>query len=831
MRVHGRKILISAAVICILLCAAVVTAIMLFPSERIRSLVESAATDAVGIPVHVESVGLSFRGLPAVTVSGITIGEPRSGESPLLHIEVVRARVALLKLLSRRLEIVSISVGTPTVVVIARADSTTNLPPSAERDTLPVPRSEPPALPVPVTLGSFSVREGSVIYDDTALGGMRIELGDIATGLSLDIAADLGSVTSDGTITVGDIMLASDAAGMDVSGLNASYSYGLSGNPATGAFAIEHGALDLNGIAVSLTGRVSDWARITWALDTGSLELADILAAIPEGVTPLLTDVDAGGTVALAVEGLMDGSAEEPVTYAGSVSLAGGFLAYPGLPKRIDGIGVAATFDASAITMTSVEAAVGSSHVRISGTISNYLTDPVLNIIADGAVQLSDITDAVPMPEGMDATGAVTFDIAAAGPPGDPAALDARGYLDFADIVAELPTTINHPATVNGRLEFDGRAATISGLSLVSGVSDIRIDGSLTHPFALASPGDGKPGDGKPTLTGTITSAMLDITDLMVMDTESQSSMKPWAMEQAVRTLPVPPMLAAKADIDFGTVRYSRLAAESASGTMSLQDGVVSLADMMVRAYGGSLEGSASVDMADTTAVSYRGRFALNALQAGPMLANLLNTEEFISGALSSTLSFSGAGLDSVSMVENLRMDGDMLFSDGAFNNLEFTRKLGEALPFLAFDALAFDRITNSFTVADQRFTTPDMSVSTSYGDIRVDGWTGFDTTVDYSLTLDLNRETSRKALESLGGTVAALANIPDRLELTVDAGGTLTDPVFTLDTTALSEHIKSQIQEKAGEKLEEFLNSGTLKGEDADKLRDAGKKLLNLFK
>jgi hypothetical protein len=826
MGIHGRKIMISAAALILLLCAAAVTAIMLFPSERIRSLVESAATDAVGMPVYVEHVGLSFRGLPAVSVSGISIGDPHAGEQPLVHIREVRARVALLKLLSRRLEIVSISVGTPSVMIIARADSTTNLPPGAARDTVPAPRSEPPSLPVPVTLGSFSVRGGSVVYDATAVDGTKIVLNDITTGLSLDIAADLGSVTSDGSITVGDIALTSGADGMELTGLNASCSYGMTGNPSAGAFAIERGVIDLNGIAVSLTGTVSDWARIAWALDTGSLELADILDAIPEGATPLLAGVDAGGTVALAVEGLLDGSATEPLTYAGSFSLADGFLAYPGLPKRIDRLGIAATFDTSTITMSAVEAAIGTSQVNMSGTISNYLTDPVLNITADGAVALSDITDAVPMPEGVDATGTVTFDIAAAGSPDDPATLAARGYLDLADIVAELPETLHHPATVNGRLEFDGSAAAISGLSLVSGVSDLTIDGSLTHPFVLAGLGDGQP-----TLTGTVTSALLDITDLMVADTESQSSVKPWEMEQSISTLPVPPVLAANIDIDLNTVRFGRLEAESTSGTVSLQEGVVSLTDMVVRAYGGSLEGGASVDIADTSAISYDGMFALKALQAAPVLADLLGVKEFISGALSSTLTFSGAGLDSVSMLENLWMDGDMSFTDGAFGNLEFTRRLGEALPFLAHDALAFDRITNTFTVEDQRFITPDMSVATPYGDITVDGWTGFDTSLEYLLTIDLNRDTTRAALESLGGTVASLSNIPDRLELTVGASGTLSDPAFALDTTALQEFITSQIQEKAGEKLEEFLNSGAVNSDDAEKLRDAGKKLLDIFK
>jgi len=143
------------------------------------------------------------------------------------------------------------------------------------------------------------------------------------------------------------------------------------------------------------------------------------------------------------------------------------------------------------------------------------------------------------------------------------------------------------------------------------------------------------------------------------------------------------------------------------------------------------------------------------------------------------------------------------------------------------FDTLDFQSIRNSFRVENQKFITPDMAVATSFGDVMVDGATGFDKKIDYTITLNLDKETSEKALNSLSGLTKYIEAKPDRLELTVNAGGSLTSPSFRLDTTAAEDVLKDALKDRAAEEVDKLLDS-----KDAEELKQKGKDLLKgIFK
>jgi hypothetical protein len=163
-----------------------------------------------------------------------------------------------------------------------------------------------------------------------------------------------------------------------------------------------------------------------------------------------------------------------------------------------------------------------------------------------------------------------------------------------------------------------------------------------------------------------------------------------------------------------------------------------------------------------------------------------------------------------------------MMFEDGQIVNWGFAQKLGEALPFINFDTIDFQSIKISFKVEDQKFITPDMAITTSFGDLQVNGFTGFDKKVDYDITFTLDRATSEKALGSLGNLSNYLQVKPERLSLAVIAGGSLTSPTFSVDTSAAETYLKDALRDRVTSEAEKFLDS---KG--ADDLKEKGKTLL----
>ncbi len=118
----ARFLLWFTVIFAVIVVTAVLAATILFPSEKIRTRVEAAATEAVGAPVTLGDIGLSFAGIPAVKASDIVIGGERGDEPPLFRVSSVRVRVDILKLLSKTVEIVSVEVSVPEITMITRSD-------------------------------------------------------------------------------------------------------------------------------------------------------------------------------------------------------------------------------------------------------------------------------------------------------------------------------------------------------------------------------------------------------------------------------------------------------------------------------------------------------------------------------------------------------------------------------------------------------------------------------------------------------------------------------------------------------------------------------------
>lgn len=814
-------LLIAAAAIVVVIVVGAVVAVALFPEDKVRTLIEARGTEALGMPVTVESVGISFWGLPAVSVSGIMVGEPREDEPQLARIGDVRVRVSLLALLGRRLKVTSLTINKPVVTVVTYADSTTNLPlPSPDAAESDEPAG-PPALPIPVTLDRLRLNDGRIVMDAGRAGGMLIALDGIDVRLSLDVSRDLADVSSRGKIAVADAAAAFPDKPDTLRGVAASLEYALTGDLTTGDLTVDTGRLTLNDLPLTFTAGTTGWTVVHFSVKSENLDLRKAVRAIPAGMLPGGIAPDASGTVTLTASGVFDPKGVPALTFEGAFSLADGTFAYPGLPSRIDRLTVDTSFTHKLLTIKAAEVRIGDSTVSLSGSVRNYLDAPVLDVATKGTLDLKDITGAVPLPEGVKATGAVAFDITAQGDPSAPEKMTTGGFMELRDIVAELPVAFNHPLAMQGRLEF-GVPIRLRELAVTSGESDFRVEGQLQNPFALAGLGDGRA-----VLDAALQSKVIDLDDLLVPSTMGLDTIKPWVYEESVKNLPIPPRLDGTMRLALNVVRFGRLQADGVKGTLGMSGASVTLRDLSAGAYGGTISGGGALDAADPDTITYNGNFSLSGLGAGDFLSALLGSQKFVTGAFSSNLSFKGAGLDSTSFLRNLLMNGDMLFRDGQVQNLDLVRGLGKSLEFLNFDAIAFDTIRNTFEVKDQRFITPDMALAVGFGDMRVNGWTAFDGKVDYKIVLDLNRETTGKAMKLLGGIASSLTSAPARLELTVAVGGTLKEPTVTLDRDAMNAYLKEQ----AGKALDRAIERN-VSGAQADSLREKGKKLLNnLFK
>ena len=326
--------------------------------------------------------------------------------------------------------------------------------------------------------------------------------------------------------------------------------------------------------------------------------------------------------------------------------------------------------------------------------------------------------------------------------------------------------------------------------------------------------------------TGALTSKEIDIQDMIFIDKE-KPTIKPWDLEQPLKSTPLPPTLSAEATVQLGTVRFGKLKADSVRGRITLKNGVFTMDNLDVAAYQGKLTGNTVLTFSDIDNVTYNGGFSLNGFQSGAFIADFFDTDDFFRGSLSSSLKFSGAGLDSVSMLDNLTGSGNMRFENGEIDNWEFTKKLGAYLKFLDFTTLKFETIANSFTIKDRQLITPDMTLKTADGGITLNGTTGFDTSIDYTMTFALNEAASKKAVAQLSSLSQWIKSDPGAIELDVTAGGTLKSPSFGLDTTKAQNKLKAAVKEEVKEKVSDTVQELIEKNIQDEDLQEKGKDLL----
>ena len=809
----------TVIILAVIVLLAVFLAIVFFPGDKIKTIAEEKMSEALGIPVSIESVGLSFAGIPSVKVSNITVGQTSDGEPPLFSLESAHMRINLLKLLSRKVEIVLVQLEKPEVVIVNREDGSSNIPPSKEKPAAETDSDQPPSLPLPVTLRTLLISGGRVALDNSGTTGSVISLEGIDVTMSVDIGKDLKAFGSTGKTLIANIALTDTKKKSTLGGIDMIFEHELTGDITAGAMTLTRGDLSVNGLPVAVTAGVERWTKTSFSVSIDKLDIVDLLKAAPAGMIPDQDKLSAEGSFTLTVDGTVDTEPEEPVIeYAGRLDVYVANLAFAGLPKSVDSIRSHIDFSEKAITIGETAVSIGGSGVTLSGTISDYATEPVVSVTSKGDIDFDDIKDAVPLPEGTDIRGAMTFSVAMDGRPSDPATFRASGGAKINGVTAVMPETFKHPADLDGSITLSPAAVGVDRIVMTSGTTDLMFAGRITNYMTLAGLGEDDA-----VFTGTVRSKTVDLNDLLVTPEKKEpAGTKPWDLEETVKTLPIPPKLSGNLDIALGNVVFGRLKANSAKGRVTFGKGVFALKDMNVAAYAGRMTGSTSLDITDPENATYGGGFTLKAFDSAQFIADFLGIGEIVRGKLSSSLSFSGAGLDSVSMLDNLRASGDMNFSDGQFVNWPFTRKLGEHLKFLDFETLDFDSIVNTFTVENRKLITPDMALTTKFGDMVVAGTAGFDTSVDYDITINLDKKTSSKALEALSSLTKYIESKPERLELNVKAGGTFLSPRFTLDTSAAEDVLKDSLKQQLSKEVDKLLES-----KDAEELKEKGKQLL----
>ena len=350
-----------------------------------------------------------------------------------------------------------------------------------------------------LALSEYFIEDGNFVYDDRQ-GGSYLKI----DGLDHQGKGDF-------TESIYDILTTTKMNGLTVSSGGMSYlkNAKVNGNITVNAdmnsstFTLKDNSIDINALRLNVDGFVQtkgDDVNMDVNFNAPSTKFKDLLSLIPGAYTKEFQDVTTDGTFKL--KGNAKGTYNETVlpSFNLDLDIADGSFQYPDLPMGMKDINTnikivsnSSDLDQMAIDITKLHLLLGKNPFDAQLKLRTPLSDPDVDAIIDGIIDLEDISKAFPI-EGVESLkGKITSDIAIKTKMSyidneEYEKVDMKGKLklenmDYAS--ADMPHVLINLA----QMDFTPQNVKLNEFDAKIGKSDIKASGTLDNILAYFSPG------------------------------------------------------------------------------------------------------------------------------------------------------------------------------------------------------------------------------------------------------------------------------------------------------------------------------------------------------
>lgn len=404
----------------------------------------------------------------------------------------------------------------------------------------------------------------------------------------------------------------------------------------------------------------------------------------------------------------------------------------------------------------------------------------------------------VARPAGLQVSGSVDLDGSAELPIEHPEALRFKGSLaldglSYRDAGMALPLK-----DLSGRLMVDGDRAEWKDFNVRAGASSLQ--GSLQVEDFV-----------HPRVGFKLTSPRIDLNEIVatLVPAAPAGAAPTSAAAAGSGSAGILEQISGAGRLDVKQVRFQTFDLSNVGASMTLAKCFFSLKDLRASLYGGTLSGSAGVDLSRAVP-----RYALAARLKGVDVDPLVTDYDkelsgLLRGRLAGTLDLgaSGAGMDAI--LKTASGSGAVELTDGSLTSFSVLKQLAALLELaggkgIGKESTPFESLTSDLTIADGQARTDDLALRSTDLDLDAKGWVGLDSRLDLDVTARFSEESTRGMVAKnarLGGLTA-----DDRLVIRFGLGGDLASPTFRLNTRAQVETVKEKAKERLRERVTDRL-------------------------
>lgn len=579
-----------------------------------------------------------------------------------------------------------------------------------------------------------------------------------------------------------------------------------------------------------------DYNDIDIQFSTPSSDFKNFLALIPEAYAADLDGVTTTGDFIL--NGIIKGRVDETYipTLDISASSSNASFQYPDLPKKVEDISLnleiknkSGLVEDTYINFNDVKFRIDQDRFAGSGSVKNLTTNMLVDLKANGRLNLANISKAYPVELEQELSGFLDADLFT--------------YFDMNSIEREAYQNVNAKGSMKlskfdyaspelakpihievAAVDFTSNTAKLNNFEMTAGSTDLKMTGNLTNLLGFAFSDQALKG------VFNATSNNFDVADFMVED-ETNSETETDSSTEAIK---IPKFLDIVLNFNAKNVKYDNLTLKNAKGSLALKEEQAILKNVSADIFGGNINLDGMVSTAGSP--NFDMKMSLNtirivdAFQQMELIKSLAPIAQALNGIASTDISLKG-DLTKDLMPIYTSLTGNalakILNAEVQENQMPLLSNLNNQMKFFNFDKLKIKDLVAKLNFANGGINAENFDFNLDDVKVDVSGSHKFDNSMNYNLKFNVP---AKYFGDEIGGTIAQLSNA-DISKMSVDVpvilSGSFTSPLIQVNTQNAIESLTSQIiqvqkekaintvRDKAGEQINRFLGGN-------DKIQDS---------
>lgn len=291
----------------------------------------------------------------------------------------------------------------------------------------------------------------------------------------------------------------------------------------------------------------------------------------------------------------------------------------------------------------------------------------------------------------------------------------------------------------------------------------------------------------------------------------------------------LPAGLKVHGQVQIAEAMYKNLPVRDFQLDYLLENNIFTVSRFITKTAGGEIHKNIELDL-NQVELAYKGQLEVKAIQMDQLQAGLFpQIPERLSGALSTNLAFSGAGLQWPSLRDKLNMTGDYTLSNGQLQNVNIAKTIAEVVGLSQLKDIQFKDLSGNMEIHDGKMLLKykmdgrDVSLASEEGVVSLDG-----TAVDMPFHLTFSPEISEK-LKQRSALANYLTDDTGQTSMHLKVTGSVRKPRVTLDSSGVQKQVTDTLKKKAFEELDRALESGEQDTDKSDPVA-IGRELLKGF-